>query len=194
MAVQTLDPTPLGGLIAAIQRGDENAAGELLQRCAPMLRRVLRVRGAIRWLQSQLESQDLVQSVFRRALQKIREQAVEFHDEAALERFLRTVGRNRLRDHLRRQRAAKRDRGRVVSGDPAALARLPATAAPPGRIAEAREQVARIAQLVAPADLQVLQGRADGSDWQELAEQRGTTAEALRKRIERIRRRLQENL
>ena len=54
----------------------------------------------------------------------------------------------------------------------------------PSRIAEVREQVARVADCTAAADLEVMRERADGTDWQELATARGTTPECFRKRIE----------
>ena len=49
-------------------------------------------------LQSQLDSQDLVQSVFARVIGDIRANRVEFSEWAGVEAYLNTVGRNRLRD------------------------------------------------------------------------------------------------
>ena len=159
-----------------------------------MIRRVLRVTGVIRWLQSQLESQDLVQSVFMQAVAAIRNDGLQFRDEAALEGFLRTVGRNRLRDHVRRLKAARRDRQRTIAGSPEALAQLADGSPGPSRIAEGREEAARVEGCTTPSELKILRERAEGADWKELAAERGTTPEALRKRIERIRQRIREAL
>jgi RNA polymerase sigma factor (sigma-70 family) len=188
------DPPPIDGLLAAVRAGDERAAGAFVRRYEPMLRRALRVTGKIRWLQSELESQDLVQSVFIQVIAAIRGEGVQFRDEAGLEGYLRTVGRNRLRDHIRRLKAARRDRQRILPGGAEALARLAGAEPSPSGVAEVREQVARVEGCTPPADLEVLRGRADGADWQELAAARNTTPEALRKRIERVRQRIRETL
>jgi RNA polymerase sigma-70 factor (ECF subfamily) len=119
---------------------------------------------------------------------------VQFRDEAGLEAYLRTVGRNRLRDHIRRQKAARRDRQRTVAGDPGALAQVAEKAPSPSEIADVREQVARVEKCADPADLEVLRAHVDGAPWQELASALDTTPEALRKRIERVRQRLRQTL
>jgi DNA-directed RNA polymerase specialized sigma24 family protein len=40
----------------------------------------------------------------------------------------------------------------------------------------------------------VIQARVDGIDWQQLADERDTTPEALRKRIDRVRQRIRKSL
>lgn len=194
MADTADDPPAIDAVIAAIRAGDETAVAAFVHRYEPMLRRVLRVTGVIRWAQSQLDSQDLVQSVFIQVIDAIRGQEVQFRDEAGVEGYLRTAGRNRLRDHIRRLKAARRDRRRTIPGTPEALGQLPAGEASPDQVAAAKEQVERLEACTPPADLEVLRERADGTDWQQLAAARGLTPEALRKRIERIRQRLRETL
>ena len=194
MESATTDSLGFDALLVSIRAGDEAAINTMLQRHAAMLRSLLRVRKKITWLQSLLESQDLVQSVFIQVVGDIQADRVSFSDEAALARYLRTVGRNRLRDHIRRLRAARRNRQRTVAGSPEALAELPQTAPSPSQIAEVREQVARVEACTSPAELEVIQERANGADWQELAAERNTTAEALRKRIARVRQRIREAL
>jgi RNA polymerase sigma factor (sigma-70 family) len=194
MPSSTNDWVAVSGLLAAIRAGDEQAVATFIQRYEPMLRCVLRVRETIRWLQSRLDSQDLVQSVFIKVIAAIQGERAHFSDEAGLEAFLRTASRNRLRDHVRRQKAARRDRQRTIAGGPAALVQLPEAAPSPSRFAEVREQIARVEGCAAPADLEVLRERVDGTDWKELATARNLTPDALRKRIERVRKRLQETL
>jgi RNA polymerase sigma factor (sigma-70 family) len=188
------EPVAIDKVIAAIRAGDEVAVASFIRRYEPMLRRVLRVTGVIRWAQSQLDSQDLVQSVFIEVIDAIRGQEVQFRDEAGVEGYLRTAGRNRLRDHIRRLKAARRDRRRTIAGTPEALGQVPAAAARPDQVAAAKEELARVEACTPPADLEVMRERADGTDWQQLAAARGLTPEALRKRIERIRQRLRETL
>ncbi len=181
-------------LLAAICAGDEEAAAVLVQRYEPMLFRLLRVRGAIRWLQGELSSQDLVQSVFLRAFAAIHGREVRFSDEAALESFLKTLARNRLRDHIRGKKAARRDRRRTVSGDVVALDREAGRGPNPSQVAEVREMLIRVEGCALPADLDVLRRRVDGATWQELAASCGSTPEALRQRIQRVRQQIRDTL
>jgi RNA polymerase sigma factor (sigma-70 family) len=192
-AVRTT-PQTFNALLDSIRAGDEHAIGIFVDRYEPMLRRVVRVTGVVRWLQSQVESQDLVQSVFIRVIAGIRNEELQFGDNAALEAYIRTVGRSRLRDHIRRQRAAKRDLRRTHAGTPGALFQLEGSTPSPSRVAEVRELVACVEGCTTPADLEVLREHVAGTGWQTLAADRGTTPEALRKRIARVRRRIRDAL
>jgi hypothetical protein len=89
---------------------------------------------------------------------------------------------------------AKRARQRTVAGSPEALGQIAKSGPSPSEIADLREQVARIKDCTESADLRVLQDRADGRDWKDLAAEHNTTPDALRKRIERVRQRIRDNL
>jgi RNA polymerase sigma factor (sigma-70 family) len=188
------DLPALDALIAGIRDGDEAAVCALVARYEPMLLRVLRVTGKLRWLQGQLESSDLVQSVFIRAVEDIRTGAVSFGDEARLEAYLKTIGRRRLLEIIRHARAKKRDRGRTVAGEAAALEQQSMKDPTPSEVISLREEVARVERLADPDDLDVIRAQRDGAAWQELAAERRTTAERLRKKIERVRQKLREAL
>jgi RNA polymerase sigma factor (sigma-70 family) len=189
------DPLPpLSALISAIEAGDEHAIGVFIKHYEPQLRRVLRVTKVIRLLQSQMDSQDLVQSVFLQVIQDIQAQRVQFDDVRALEGYLNKVGRNRLHDHIRRLKAAKRDQQRTIGGEAGALAQVPGPGLSPSQIASLREQVAQVEACATPAELQLIKDRADGVGWQELAAACDVSPEALRKRIERVRQRIRQAL
>jgi RNA polymerase sigma factor (sigma-70 family) len=185
---------PLRELVSGIREGDEQAVGAFVAHYEPQLRRVLRVTRVIRLLQSQFDSQDLMQSVFMQVIADIRADHAKFSDESALVGYLSTVGRNRLRDHIRRVKATKRDRQKTVGDDVEALKKVAQSGPSPSQIVEVREQVARIEACASPSELKVIKERADGAGWQELASARGLNPEALRKRIERVRRRIREAL
>jgi RNA polymerase sigma factor (sigma-70 family) len=181
-------------LLSAIRAGDEDAIGVFVRHYEPQLRRVLRVTKVIRLLQSQIDSQGLVQSTFIQVIADIRAERVSFRDREHLEAYLKTVGRNRLRDAIRRIQAAKRDRQRTVGSHTGELAQLVQRGPSPSQVAELREQVARVEACTSPSELQLIKERIDGAGWQELAAARGLSAEALRKRIERVRRRIRQAL
>ncbi len=195
MAESLLNPgSPLGDVVAAIRAGDEDAVRTFVDHYEPRLRRVLRVTRVIRLLQSQIDSQDLVQSVFARVIADIRANRVEFAKWEALEAYLNKVGRDRLHDAIRRVKAAKRDARRAAPGGGSMLANLAEVGSSPSEIAAVREEVAIIEACASPSELEIIKGRADGVSWQELAVRRGINPEALRKRIERVRRRIREAL
>jgi RNA polymerase sigma factor (sigma-70 family) len=181
-------------LVASVRNGDEDAVRVFMGRYEPMLRRVLRVTRVIRDLQSVTDSQDVVQSVFIQAVEDIRAGTVQFSDEAGLEGYLRTVGRNRLRDRIRRLRALRRGRSRTAALEPEVLAQAADPTPTPSEILAAREQVEQVRNNTDPDDLTVLQARSEGVAWEELAAECNATPEAMRKRIERVRRRLREQL
>jgi RNA polymerase sigma factor (sigma-70 family) len=184
----------LGSLLDGIRAGDERASVALVNRYEPMLRRVLRVTGVINWLQSQQDSQDLVQSVFMQVVSDLRQGKGEFSDEAKFEAYLRTLGRSRLRDQIRRLRAAKRNRARTMDGEAGNLSSVASSEPSPSRLVELQDQVAQVEACVPGEDFVLLQDRADGMGWDELASARGLSPDALRKRVERVRRRIRETL
>jgi hypothetical protein len=108
--------------------------------------------------------------------------------------YLKTVGRNRLRGEIRRLRAAKRGHQRTIGGDVGGLVHVEQRGPSPSRIAELREQVAQVEACTSPSELEVIKERAEGAGWPELAAARGLNPEALRKRIERVRRRIRQAL
>ena len=94
----------LDDVLTAIRAGDEDAVRMLIDYYEPGLRRILRVTRVIRLLQSQIDSEDVVQSVFARVIGDIRANRVEFAEWEGVEAYLNKVGRNRLRDAIRRGR------------------------------------------------------------------------------------------
>jgi RNA polymerase sigma factor (sigma-70 family) len=185
---------PISALLSAIQAGGDDAIAAFIKRYEPQLRRVLRVTKLIRLLQSQIDSEDLVQSALNQVIADIQGQRVQFSDMAGLEGYLKKVGRNRLRDQIRRLKAAKRNQQQTVPGDAAGLANLVQSGPSPSRLAELREQVARVEACISPSELEVIKERVEGAGWPELAAARGLNPEALRKRIERIRQRIRQAL
>jgi hypothetical protein len=105
---------------------------------------VQRVNNVIRFVQSRIDSHDLVQAVFVPIVADSRAQRLLLSDTPTTERYFKTVDRNRLRDHIRRLKAAKRDQQRAVGADAGALAHVTQTWSSPSEIADLRKQVARV--------------------------------------------------
>jgi RNA polymerase sigma factor (sigma-70 family) len=180
------------GLFDGVRRRDDAAVARFIDRYRPLLHRVVRVRGTLRRLQGLLESQDIVQSVFVQVIDEIAGGRV-FANEAALEGYLAAVGRNNLRDAIRRERARKRG-GDGVRSEGSGLVEQPGSDPTPSQVVAVREEIARVEAVAPASELEVLREKVDGADWKELAEARGLDPDALRKRIERVRQRIREAL
>jgi RNA polymerase sigma factor (sigma-70 family) len=184
---------PLNQLLQAIRSGEDDAVRQFIARYGARVREGLAVRGVVQRLQGRLDSEDLLQSVLLEAVEAIRGNRVEFADEEAVHRYLMTLGRNCLRDKLRRLNAAKREGGRRQVPT-AALESVRQPSPTPSAVVAAKEEVARVEAVAGPAELALLRDRVNGASWEELARQIGTTPDAVRNRLARVRKRIQEAL
>src|SRR5438876_12356235 len=100
-------------LIAAWQRGDEQAATELVRRHAQALARLLGGAGA-----SESDVDDLVQETFIRAFRAL----AKFRGQCRFRTWVMTIGGNVLKDAHRRSRRARAvplvEDLRATDGDP----------------------------------------------------------------------------
>lgn len=109
----SISPAPDSALIAAWQRGEEQAAAELVRRHARALARFLAGAGA-----PEADVEDLVQDTFIRAFRAVD----RFRGHCQFRTWLLTIGGNVLKDHGRRaarHRVVPLDEGlRARDGDP----------------------------------------------------------------------------
>ena len=174
------EPPPDAALIAAWQRGDEQAAAELVRRHARALARFLAGAGA-----PEADLEDLVQEALIRAFRAVD----RFRGQCQFRTWLLTIGGNVLKDHGRR--AA---RHKVVPLDEALAARD----GDPHERAEAGEAEARLA--VGVGELPRLQREVfllraqQGLAYDEIAVALDTTAGAARVHYHHAVKRLKERL
>ena len=178
----TISPAPDSALIAAWQRGEEQAAAELVRRHARALARFLAGAGA-----PEGDVEDLVQDTFIRAFRAVD----RFRGQCQFRTWLLTIGGNVLKDHGRR--AA---RHRVVPLDDAE--QLAARDGDPHERAEAGEAEARLSAGV--GELPRLQREVfllraqQGLAYDEIAAALDTTAGAARVHYHHAVKRLKESL
>ena len=176
----TPSPAPDAALIAAWQRGDEQAAAELVRRHARALARFLAGAGA-----PEADLDDLVQEALIRAFRALD----RFRGQCQFRTWLLTIGGNVLKDHGRR--AA---RHKIVPLDE----RLRARDGDPHERAEAVEAEARLAAGV--GELPRLQREVfllraqQGLEYGEIAAALDTTAGAARVHFHHAVKRLKELL
>ena len=172
----------VAGLMARVRAGDETAAHELVVRFGPQIRRAIRVRLAGSRLRRVLDSEDLLQSVFRTFWQE--RDTVQADEPGQLVTWLRAVAVNRLNAHARAAAADKRGGAQVNTGS-GALAVLAADGPSPLSEVATRDLLERLLERFGPDERRIALARADEVPWEELARREGTTAEALRKQFTR---------
>ena len=171
-------------LMVRTRAGDEASAMELVRLYEPEIRRAARVRLTDPRLRRVVDSIDICQSVFGRFFRSATDGSFECEKPEQLLGLLVTMTRNRVIDEHRRQTAQKRNAGEAaeIPVDPAEVK----TDAPgPGTVASARELLGEVRSRLKPDELVVADLRTAGKSWQEVADELGEPAEALRKRLER---------
>lgn len=174
-------------LVARCQAGETEAWNELYRRYHDLLLFTVRARLG-RKLRGCLQSEDVFQSVALDALTALKR--FEYRGPGSLERFLRTMVLNKIRDRADTFGAQKRD-GAVPLGE----ALLDDLAAPPGEPSyfesESYERLERALSTLDEEDRElVLLRRVDGLSSKEAAEQLGRSDAAVRKAYSRAMARL----
>lgn len=176
-----VDPA-LGDLVRRLRQRDPDAISELVLRYEDDIRRIARVRLARFGLRHIVDSEDIAQSVFGRFLMRLQSGDLEFESPEKILHFLAVIAANRINTHARRERLRAKPPSGVSNGEP------PDAADPrPGadRVVSTREELAWWLNALEAEDRELLQSRLEGKPWAELAAERGTGADALRKRLSR---------
>src|SRR4051794_19998813 len=182
-------------LIRRVRDGDEQAATELVKRYEPAIRRAARVRLVDTRLNRLLDSMDICQSVLASFFVRTALGQFELETPEQLLKLLATMTRNKLVNQARGLGAARRDFRRVEStgdagsGDSSSgsdrIERLAGSGPTPSRVLSARELLEQARQRFSPEEFALLERRQQGYGWAEIAAERGTSPEAVRKRLER---------
>ena len=101
-------------LVALAQEGDHSALDQLCRVYGERVQRMVRFRMG-RELRSKLESMDLVQDAFVAAVKDLDD--FEYRNEGDFLRWMSKIAENRIRDHMKRLHADKRDIRREVPAD-----------------------------------------------------------------------------
>src|SRR5262249_26937828 len=138
-------------LIDRVRAGDDEAARELVQLYEPAIRRAARIRLADSQLRRLFDSMDIAQSVFGSFFIRAALGQYELHDQEQVLKLLVTMSRKKLADHVRQQRAARRDyRRETVAGAEPIDAR-----ADPRRQAVAKELLQAFRQRLSAEELRL---------------------------------------
>jgi RNA polymerase sigma factor (sigma-70 family) len=167
-----------------IRAGDADAARELVRRFEPVIRREVRLRMGDGRLNRAFDSQDVSQSVLASFFTRAASGEYELDRPDQLGRLLMTMARNRMVSRTRRERRLVRDVRRVLA-EPRVLDNLTDRNPSPSEIVERKEQLDRLKAALTANEKQILELRALGFTWDEIATKLGGSGQARRMQLSR---------
>ncbi len=178
------------GFLERIQRGDQDAARELLTRYEPEVRLVVR-RQLPRLLRSRFDSLDFLQSVWGSFFRRVRDGATAFEDSRHLVAFLARAAKNKVIDEYRRAASQKQDmhREEPLWNDHGHPRDLQAEGDTPSQLAQAAEVLGQLRELVPEERRIVLELKAQDLSSREIALRLGVSERTVQRVIEDLRRR-----
>lgn len=167
--------------IRRVRAGDPDAAFELVRQYEPYVRRIIRFRLFDRRMAAAFDSMDVCQSVLGSFFIRAAAGQYDLETPEQLVKLLAGMARHKLAGQTRKERAQRRDRARVASGDPEAMQVQDPARSPSAQLA-ARELMQEVRRRLSAEELQLLELRARGEEWADIAAQVGSTPTALRQR------------
>jgi len=177
------DETSFHDLIARVRAGDGEAAAELVRRYEPAIRRVVRLRLTDSRLRRAFDSMDVCQSVLGSFFVRAALGQYDLTHPDQLLKLLAQMARHKVTDQMRHERADRRDMARVV-GDAVAADVADGDASPSRQVA-GQELLAEVRKRLSVEERELAEMRSQGREWDDIAKERGESAEALRKRLAR---------
>jgi RNA polymerase sigma factor (sigma-70 family) len=187
------DPLSFQDLLRLVRAGDAGAATELVQRYEPTIRRAVRFRLFDPRLRRVLDSVDICQSVLGSFFIRMATGQYELEQPEQLLGLLVTMARNKVISKARKFRAqtgaespgsgGHQDPEEIACSDPS-----------PSKQVAAQELLGEFHRRLLPDEKQLLQLRSEGLNWEQIADQVGGNAVALRKKWSRTLDRINQEL
>jgi RNA polymerase sigma-70 factor (ECF subfamily) len=180
----------LRSILARIRTGDEDAARELLSRFEAQVRLVVR-RQLPKLLRSRFDSLDFLQSVWGSFFRRVQDGPSDLEDPRNLVAFLARAARNKVIDEYRKAVNLKNDvhREEPIWGEGGRYRDLVSGIDSPSELAEARETLGRLRELLPEDRRAVIELKAEGLSTQEIGERLGISERTVRRVIEDLRNR-----
>jgi RNA polymerase sigma-70 factor (ECF subfamily) len=172
-------------LIRRVRNGDAEAAALLVRHYGPAVRRVVRIRLVGHRLRQVLDSMDIYQSVLGSFFVRAALGQYDLQTPEHLLKLLTTMVRNKVISQDRHEQALGRrpGHGEVVEWD----GQEPAARDPsPSQQAAVRELFQKFCAQLSAEERQLMDLRAQGKSWEEIAAELGGTPDAHRMRLGRI--------
>src|SRR5262245_31951719 len=171
-------------LMQRVRNRDQDAAAELVRRYESHIRRAVRFQLVDPRLRRIFDSMDVCQSVLATFFKRAAAGQYQLERADQLIHLLVRMACNKVAGQARKQRALRRDVGRVERAEFLADEHA-GTDREPGELVAQRELVARFRERLSEEEWRVVSERADGRGWAEIAADVGGTPEGLRKRLSR---------
>lgn len=191
-----MSATPVGEMLSRVRGGDAAAAEELVRTYEPELRRAIRVRLTDARLRRLVDSIDICQSVLAGFFVRTAAGQYDIQTPEELLKLLVTMARNRVIDWARRSQADRRDGRRDVSieGEDGQQMQFASNEPGPASVLISRELLDQVRSRLTPEELKLMEQRAEGLDWNQIAAETGDQANAVRMRLTRALDRVAEEL
>jgi RNA polymerase sigma-70 factor (ECF subfamily) len=187
------EPTSFQELMERVRNRDEAAAAELVRRYESHIRRAVRFQLHDARLRRIFDSMDVCQSVLATFFKRAAAGQFQLEHAEQLIQLLVRMACNKVASQARRQRAKRRDVGRVEHATFLAEEK-PSPTKEPGEQLAVSELVQRFREHLSEEEWRIVNERADGRAWPEIAAELGGTSEALRKRLARAIERVERQL
>ncbi len=179
--------TSIRELLERVRHGDAAAAEELVRTYEPEVRRAIRVRMTDSRMRRLIDSIDICQSVLAGFFVRTAAGQYDIQTPEELLRLLTTMARNRVIDWARRTQAERRDgRREVPLEDEQGRGPQIAVGGPsPASVLVNRELIEQVRSRLSAEELRVMEQRADGMGWNEIAASLGEQPNSVRMRLTR---------
>ncbi len=170
-------------LLEQVRNGDQEAASRLVEEFEPVVRRELRFRLRDSRARLELDSMDISQSVLSNFFVRVATRQYDLNEPVDLVKLLATMTRNKVAEKLRNQHRQRRDSRRTVLGvEGMALASADPT---PSRVLAGKEILELVRRSLSGEERRLVDLRAQGLSWEEIADSLGGSADARRKQMAR---------
>jgi RNA polymerase sigma factor (sigma-70 family) len=186
-------------LLGRVRAGDQWAAADLVRRYEPALRREVRRRLTDARLRRVLDGSDVCQLVLQSFFARAARGQFELDGPDQLQALLARMARNKLGDEAKKERRERRGgnlrRTPLPEDGARGEVRLAASEAGPAERAAAADLLRQALARFSPDERRLVELKAEGLPWPEVAARLGGSPEARRKQcqraVERVARELQ---
>jgi RNA polymerase sigma factor (sigma-70 family) len=188
------ESTAFPDFIRRIRAGDDQAARELVERYEPVIRREVRLRLKDPRLNSRFDWMDVCQSVLASLFVRAASGQYDLEEPSQLLKLLLAMTRNKLANWVRLNRAERRDYRRLEAHDPADLEGRAIAQPSPSRMIAGRERLEEFLSFLSEEERALVDLRAQGYEWPEIAARLGGTPQSRRKQFSRAVDRVEQQL
>jgi RNA polymerase sigma factor (sigma-70 family) len=173
------------GFMERVRAGDQQAASELVRQYESLIRREVRLHLEDRRLSRVFDSMDVCQSVLGSFFLRAAAGQYDLQQPEQLIRLLVTMTRNKLASAARREYRQRRDQRRVAEGAEEHLGQAADPNPSPSAVVSGQELLKLFREGLSEEERQLVDLRAEGLTWAEVAARLGGTPEARRMQLNR---------